>query len=174
MDADVGGGPPQLSPVADVPAGRPVLGWRYWQVQAGAGVMRSVTHKRIQWRPGTPQRAVCLIGGHAAPAAGCACGVHATPDLDRLRSECLCLAPTDPLVVGEVALWGTVVDDDHGLRGEFAYPHRLRLVVPAGAAADPGALRCLASFGVPADTVGLEEAVGEAAAAVMAFQLMSR
>ncbi|HET9443007.1 MAG TPA: hypothetical protein VFO65_06770 [Acidimicrobiales bacterium] len=171
---DAAGGLPQLSPVSHLPHTQPRRGWRYWQVQADAGILRSVTHRRVRWRPHTPLRAVCLIGGHEAPAAGCACGIHATADLDRLRDECLCLAPTDPLVVGEVSLWGTVIDDDHGLRGEFGYPHRLRLVVPEGGDPNGPALSCLETFGVRVDRVGPAEAVGEAAAAVMAFQQMSR
>jgi hypothetical protein len=31
-------------------------------------------------------------------------------------------------VIGTVALWGRVVEHDHGYRAEFGYPQRLRLV----------------------------------------------
>jgi hypothetical protein len=52
----------------------------------------------------------------------CTCGLHATHDPDPLRRA------RDPAVVGTTALWGRVVEHEHGYRGEFAYPQRLRLV----------------------------------------------
>ena len=118
---------------------------------------------------------MCIIGGgHDAPAPGCACGIHAAPSLDALRAEGLCLKAAEPLVVGRVALWGTVVHDDHGLRAEWAYPTRLSLVVPPPGPADEASQAHLAAYGVPVDTVAPEEAVGEVAAAILTFQAMSR
>lgn len=150
----------------------PVLGWRYWQLRPD-GLLRSVTHRRVVWHPGQSLRARCLIGGHDAPASGCACGVHAEPTLETLRAEGVCLAPGEPLVVGQVALWGLVVSDGHGLRGQFARPHRLSLVTP-DSPPDAGALAALARYGGPADSVPPAHALGEVAAAILSFQSMSR
>ncbi|MDP9388799.1 MAG: hypothetical protein M3Q48_13030 [Actinomycetota bacterium] len=155
------------------PPDDPVVGWRYWQLDRASRLLRSVTHKRVTWTPGQPLRAVCLIGGHEAPAAGCACGIHASPDLAGLRSSGVCLAPGEPLVVGEAALWGVVVHDAHGLRAEQAAPARLWLV-DATADGEGAALASLRAYGVPVATVPASEAVGEVAAAVLAFQAMSR
>ena len=135
-----------------------------------------MTHRRVVWPPGRPLRAVCLIGGHDAPAPGCACGFHAHADLAALREEGLCLSPGEELVAGQVRLWGTVVEDDHGLRAEHAYPDRLFLV-SAGGAEDPATAAVLArleAFGVPVATLAPEEALGEVAAAILRHQAMSR
>lgn len=119
-------------------------------------------------------RAVCLIDGHDAPAPGCACGIHARPSLAELREEGLCLVPGEALVAGQVALWGTVVEDDHGLRAELAAPARLGLVTPAGQEPDQAARDHLAAYGVPVDILSPAEALGEVAAAILAHQAMSR
>ncbi|MBW3556839.1 MAG: hypothetical protein KY454_07870 [Actinobacteria bacterium] len=136
--------------------------------------MGSVSHRRIEWHPGQPLQAVCLTGGHPAPSAGCACGIHASPDRRQLLDHGLCLVPGLPLVLGRVAVWGAVVRDDHGWRGQYAYPVELSLV--EGTAGDDGTdrlLALLARYGVPVDTVPLAEAVGDVSAAILTFQAMS-
>ena len=54
------------------------------------------------------------------PTAAAAC----TPRRD------IDLPPTDrcPAVLGRVALWGRVIEHEHGYRARFAYPQRLRLI----------------------------------------------
>jgi hypothetical protein len=165
---------PELTTVHHRAATEPLTGWRYWQLQPATGRLRSVTHRRFEWRPGTVLRAMCLIDGHDAPAPGCACGIHARPSLAELREEGLCLVPSEPLVAGEVSLWGTVVADDHGLRGELAAPARLGLVTPDGQVPDQAALAHLAAYGVPVDVLAPAEAMGEVAAAILAHQALSR
>ena len=150
-----------------------MVGWRYWQLRPN-GLLRSVTHRRVEWRPGEPLVAVCQMGGHDAPAPGCACGIHAEPSLEVLREQGLCMAPAEPLVVGQVDLWGDVVTDDHGLRAQYGYPHRLSLVTPADAPPDPASLVAVARYCGHADTVAPADAVGEMAAQILTFQSMSR
>lgn len=132
-----------------------------------------MTHRRTLWRPDEPQKARCLISGHAAPNPGCACGIHAEPSLDVLREQGLCMVPTEPLVVGRVSLWGDVVTDDHGLRAELAYPDALWLV-SADVVPDPASLVALARYCGAAGTVAPAQAVGDVAASILAFQAMSR
>lgn len=151
-----------------------MIGWRYWQLRPSTGRLHSVTHRRFEWAPHGVLRAVCLVAGHEAPAPGCACGIHAAASLDELRREGLCLAPGEALVTGEVALWGTVVADDHGLRGGLAAPARLWVVTPAGAEAQPGAVAGLAAYCVPVDAMPAHDALGDVAAAILANQSMSR
>ena len=167
-------GQPDLTPIEQRPEADPVSGWRYWQLHPSTGLLRSVTHRMVAWHPHRPQHAVCLIGGHDAPAPGCACGIHAAPTLAALREEGLCLKPAEALVVGEVALWGAVVADEHGLRAEYAYPRALSLVVPPAAPPDTVSQGALEAYGVAVDTVAPEDAVGEVAAAILTFQAMSR
>ncbi len=119
-------------------------------------------------------RASCMTGGHRAPAEDCECGIYAAADLGALREHGLCLSPGG-LVVGEVALWGDVVSgDEGGYRGQYASPRRLSLVeqtVPRDLRTS--ALAALAAYEVPVSTTGLDEAVGELSAAVLANQIMS-
>lgn len=170
---DLTGGHLPLSQLEHRPARDPLVGWRYWllrpTLQLGA-----VSHRRIEWPLGEPLRAVCLTGGHDAPSAGCACGIHASAERAELLGYGLCLAPGVPLVLGRVALWGAVVTDDHGWRGELAYPVELSLVLGTGDPSEtPALLAGLSQYGVPVDTAGAAEAVGEVSAAILAFQAMS-
>jgi hypothetical protein len=83
-----------------------------------------------EWTPGEPFAASCGKGhAHAAPAAGCSCGVYALRDREGLRSY---LVGRDvPWVVGrvlgEVELWGEVVEGELGWRAAYAYPRRIEL-----------------------------------------------
>ncbi len=172
---DAPGGPADLTTTAE-PGTRsrhdPVLGWRYWQV-APSGRLRSVTQRRIEWQPGRPMRAVCVVAGHRAPDERCDCGVHGSTTLDALRQHGLCLAP-EALVVGTVALWGTVILDHEGWRGEYGEPVQLSVVrdlVPEEELA--AVVRSLAVYDVAVDTVALANAVAGVSAATLANQVMA-
>lgn len=133
-----------------------------------------MTQRRFEWPPGRVLRARCLEVGHPAPADRCNCGLYANPDFDALRQHGLCLAP-DVIVVGQVALWGKVVDDEPSFRGEFAYPARLSLVVDSLVdGTSPEALvEGLGAYRVPVHTTTLEEAVAGPSADMLKFQAMS-
>lgn len=151
-------------------AADPVIGWRYWHLALDPARLGSVTQRDYTWKAGRPIHARCTASGHPAPAPGCACGVYAGVDLGQLREHGLCL-PAGGLVVGQVALWGLVLTEEDGHRGEYGYPRHLSVVeetVEAGALA--GALRELAAgYGVPVDSVSRADAVGEVSAAIAAF-----
>lgn len=119
----------------------PITAWRVWRVveQAGELLLASVV-KRTVWRPGEPLVAECLDHRpfvdwvrrrpvHEAPQERCECGIYAAT-LD-YASRYLNDALPDALtrVVGRVALWGTVVECEHGYRASHAYP--VELFVPA-------------------------------------------
>lgn len=151
-----------------------VSGWRYWQVSARSGQLRSVTQKRIEWPAGHVLVARCLGAGHRAPDPSCDCGIYGARDLETLREHGLCLAP-EILLVGRVALWGRVIDDISGWRGEFATPSELRVVdglVP-GLDATALAARLKAIYRVRAGTMPLADAVAGASATMLTFQAMS-
>ena len=134
-----------------------------------------MTQREFEWPPGRVLRAICVEVGHPAPAERCNCGLYANPDLDALRQHGLCLAP-DVVVVGQVALWGKVVDDEPSYRGEFAYPARLSLVVDSLVDDTPpeDLVEGLAAYRVPVHTTTLEEAVAGMSADMLRFQAMSR
>ncbi len=153
------------------PPAQPVSGWRYWRFATDAGRLISVSQRGFSWEPGAVLRARCVGGGHPAPDRGCSCGIHASADLASLREHALCLAP-GVLVVGEVALWGRVVLDDHGYRGQLARPRRLWLV-GGDQGGDLRTLEALRSYGVPVATMADADALGSASAATRAFLAMS-
>ena len=148
-----------------------VVGWRYWQVRAGR--LRSVTQRHVEWKPGQVLSARCSGAGHKAPDEGCECGVYGARDLDTLRQHGLCLTP-DALAVGRVALWGRVVVDVSGWRGELGRPLAVA-VVPEMIGDDEldAMVSALGAYGVPVDTMALADAVAGVSAAILANQAMA-
>lgn len=154
------------------PRSDPVVGWRYWQVTP-SGRLRSVTQRRIEWAPGSVLRAACLGAGHRAPDERCDCGLYGARDLDSLREHGLCLAP-EALVVGRVALWGRVLPDEAGWRGEYAEPAALSVVPELLLEGElAGVMARLERYGVPLDTMALHDAVAGVTATTLAFQALS-
>ncbi len=124
----------------------PVEGWRIWNVEegpggpsllpAGSGVNAWAPRRATRARCGAPTILSLGRGPHRAPALDCRCGLYAARSLevfDRPRP-----AWPPPPVVGKVALWGTVIEHEHGWRAEFAYPSRLGLVCAMCAWFEPG------------------------------------
>ena len=109
---------------------RTVVGWRAWAVrETPAGVrLASVLHELV-WRPGGTEVAACAGDGgvHPVPGPRCSCGFHAARDpADALtyligRDE----PGTVCRVLGEVALWGHVLETETGWRASHALPLRL-------------------------------------------------
>jgi hypothetical protein len=116
----------------------PIIGWRVWQWDAAG--LKSLNGER--WPSGKPLAAGCKAASYStivgrakaahdandAPQSTCTCGVYAAKSLDHLRKIGL-----DRFgVLGEVNLWGTVVEHELGWRAQFAYPKSL--VLPPGMA----------------------------------------
>jgi hypothetical protein len=105
----------------------PVIGWRVWTLRANRGGtairMGPIAGRAKPWPVLEPARATCARRGrHEVPGFACTCGLHATRTPHPLHRA------RDPAVVGTVALWGKVVEHEHGYRAAFAYPQRLMLV----------------------------------------------
>jgi hypothetical protein len=100
-------------------------GWRVWCVQETASGLRlaSVVHDAA-WPRGTDLVALCDLVEHVAPDVECTCGIHAAREPAPLwtylhgRDE----PATVARVLGQVALWGRVVEHEHGWRAERAFP----------------------------------------------------
>ncbi len=156
-----------------VPEDAPIRAWRYWQTSPRR-LLRSVAQRHFEWPPGRAIRAMCTGGGHPAPDPGCWCGVSGARDIDALRDHGLCVLP-GPLIVGEVDLWGRVIEESYGYRAERAAPASIGLVAET---VDDEALLAvllqrLGEYGVPLTTLPLEEAVAGTTKAMLAFQVMS-
>ena len=124
----------------------PIVAWRVWVVvpdgDDGIPRLRSVVQKTV-WPAGDALVAECCQrrvlakllrrpGHDAVPLAACQCGIYATelPELEPLLAE----APweTGARVLGEVHLWGDVIECERGWRASRAYPARLYVPVRDG------------------------------------------
>ncbi|HEX7248590.1 MAG TPA: hypothetical protein VF351_10880 [Actinomycetota bacterium] len=105
----------------------PIVAWRAWALTGhhdGTGLLlRPVAKRARTWRPREVVEASCRASRwHEAPEPDCTCGLHGTHGIEVLRkTRC-------PAVLGRVALWGRVIEHEHGYRARFAYPQRLRLL----------------------------------------------
>jgi hypothetical protein len=131
-----------------------VTGWRAWVVMESPEGLRlgSVLHD-LAWTPGRTGLAECRreddpfalpIPAHPVPGIQCNCGFHAARDpadalsYARGRDE----ASTVCRILGEVHLWGHVLETEGGWRASHAYPARLYV-------ADSEVAAALAAYGVP-------------------------
>ena len=116
-----------------------ILAFRAWRLVWDAQVAQprlAPTTPRPAWPPRAAPAATCsgshtrlymvfdpTATPHRSPDAGCTCGWHAVRDPRTL------VRPGGPAaVIGQVSLWGQVIEHAKGWRAEFAYPARLRLV----------------------------------------------
>jgi hypothetical protein len=122
----------------------PIVGWRLWLVVADGGYLwlESMLYP-TRWSPRRAVEARCIphrrcyfcnpkeaegFPTHRAPDADCECGIYAARSPETLAPY---LDSTYPgrtavgSVLGQVRLWGTVVEGDRGWRGEYAYPDLL-------------------------------------------------
>jgi len=125
----------------------PIIGWRVWRWYAGG--LRSLNGK--PWSPGQPLAAKCGAGNaheaHEPPQADCTCGVYASKSREHLRQIRLDRYG----VLGEVDLWGTVVEHELGWRAQFAYPKSLFLppdLIPSDTKEMESRLRALAAYDI--------------------------
>jgi hypothetical protein len=141
-------------PQGKLEAGTAVLGWRAWAVTRTSEGVRLASPLFDQvWISGEPAVACCLrheerfatpLGVHNIGSTDCGCGFHAARDPadvltylhGRDAPSTLCR------VLGEVTLWGEVLQTEGGWRSTLAYP--ARLYVPDALLAEE-----LAAYGVP-------------------------
>lgn len=105
----------------------PLHAWRTWTLTGSRDgyevQLRPIAGDGRPWPTGIPATATCTRRrSHRRPELDCSCGLHAMHDPDLLRRT------RDPAVLGSVALWGRVIEHEHGFRAELGYPQRLRLV----------------------------------------------
>jgi hypothetical protein len=118
---------PTLEGLEATRASEPIVAWRAWALTGrrdGSGLLlRPVARRARTRRPLEVVEATCRTSHrHEAPDPSCTCGLHGTHGIEVLRkTRC-------PAVLGRVALWGRVIEHEHGYRARYAYPQRLRLI----------------------------------------------
>lgn len=119
-----------------------MLGWRLWLVVADGGYfwLESLLYQ-TRWSPRRPLDARCIphrrcylcnpreaVPTHPAPDTNCECGIYAAANpatlAPYLDSAYLGRASVER-VLGQVRLWGTVIECERGWRGQHAYPDSL-------------------------------------------------
>jgi hypothetical protein len=157
----------------------PLAGWRVWHIrQTDAGWrLFSLHYTGEPWPVRDQLVAACFRSRyvrstagidhsrHAAPTAGCLCGIYAAREPEQLgqyvvaASQAALMARTwyyTHRAVGSVNVWGKVVECSQGWRAERAYPTRLWLPLrrPDGARVDvEGLADDLAEYGVPIEVL---------------------
>ena len=130
-----------------------LLGWRLWRLPSpGEPVSRysgpllmSVVIRQSPWYPGEAKVAPFPP---AAGGSGANCGIYAFRTIlgalsyaDQALSDWV----GQPLVLGEVALWGRVVEHEHGFRAQYAYPYSFRALLytrnPQAQVVEPAAVQ---------------------------------
>jgi len=151
----------------------PVVAWRIWRVveEGGDVWLRSLFHG-AGWPRFEPLEARCEASRlapwhwrrhrHEAPWEHCECGIYGAQwPLIATELKRGILARRRGLVVGQVSLWGRVVEAAHGWRAGLAYPRRLFLA--SGGNGDPleqyRTLSGLERYGVAAEIIHLHDLV---------------
>jgi hypothetical protein len=104
-----------------------ITAWRGWQATSKDGQWRlkAVGNSHI-WEPRKQLSASCNSKSHPAPNFDCQCGVWAFKELDGLVSALQNYK--DIRVLGNVSLWGRVIETENGYRAQYAYPAELWLL----------------------------------------------
>jgi hypothetical protein len=110
----------------------PIIGWRLWHVLPGERRLRPIFKRGLVWKPREAQEAVCPEESHDVPDEKCRCGVYTVCHAMLLQEVHWDRHPpkgVPPLpgviVVGQVALWGRIIQHERGWRSQFAYPSHL-------------------------------------------------
>jgi hypothetical protein len=105
-----------------------VTAWRGWSLVEVDGELRlsSLTRPEV-WTPRAPHAASCSKGRTPIPQRRCRCGIYAAVSPEALAG----LHSLPGGVVGEVSLWGRVIEHGRGFRAQVGYPARLGLVCAA-------------------------------------------
>jgi hypothetical protein len=133
----------------------PIVGWRLWRVydfERRGGVKEprlSAVGVHALWHPRVAAAAECDGGYHEAPWPDCECGFWAFKQKAAVEEAAKTYAQGCEAVLGEVSLWGRVLECQNGWRAARAYPKTLTLLGGTRERADEIA----ALYGVPV-TVG--------------------
>jgi hypothetical protein len=122
--------------------GEPIKAWRIWFVvpenkTSGELRLQSIVYGKL-WEPKKIQKAHChgimVPTHHEAPEEGHSCGIYAVKtheEVDKYYRDPAYKARTNWMeiwrVVGQVAMWGKIVEGDRGYRAQYAYPTKIQI-----------------------------------------------
>ena len=116
--------------------------WRCWFARPDEGLLRPIYKRGLAWKPREVLEAICPEEVHEVPADDCMCGVWAASKPGHLHEVTWTFDPPEGvsplpgiLVVGQVSMWGRVIEYDHGWRASHAYPKHLYAVTEDAALA---------------------------------------
>ena len=115
-----------LRPAPDYIA--PLVGWRAWKVSAKDGAWRlEALGMSGLWEPKKAMEAACSKGNakHPAPHRDCECGIWSFPSLEALLPAID--GEYEVKVLGQVHIWGRIIECSNGSRSQFGYPKELWL-----------------------------------------------
>jgi hypothetical protein len=121
-----------------------ITAWRCWFVLPEENLLRPIFKRGLAWKPREALEAVCPDELHEVPADRCKCGVWAASEPENLHEVKWTFSPPkgiDPLpgvlVVGQISMWGRLIEHERGWRSSHAYPKHLYVFAddPALAAA---------------------------------------
>lgn len=107
----------------------PIRAWRVWLEcprRDGSLVLGSLTQAGggTRWDIDAPLKATCPSLRHPAPTQGCTCGIYA----HKTRAAAIQhAAGVATAVVGEVAIWGRIIEHQRGYRAQYAEPKAIWL-----------------------------------------------
>ncbi len=98
-----------------------IIAWRAWRLRED-GLLASIHIDKTLWSPGA------VVSG----VVNNICGVHAFKSQQDAIDCAKSWAIPPPTIVGQVALWGKVIEHEWGYRGSYARVHSIdRLILPA-------------------------------------------
>lgn len=124
-----------------------ITAWRAWRtVNVNGEWQLKALGVDKPWEPKKMVTAVCTSdpNKHPAPCQSCECGVWGFGELDVLMQALDSYSAQT--VIGQVSMWGRVIECANGFRSQFAYPKELWL-------ADKGMEQLGYSYGVPIRTI---------------------
>jgi hypothetical protein len=109
-----------------------ITAWRCWFVLPEECRLRPIYRRGLVWKPREALEAVCPDQVHEVPDDRCKCGVWAVSAPEDLHEVTWTSVPPkgiEPLpgvlVVGQISMWGRLIEYEFGWRSSHAYPKHL-------------------------------------------------
>lgn len=108
----------------------PIVSWRAWKCSFDGDtvVLRSITYQRVVWPNREELKAECQreilarLPGHVAPNQTHGCGIYSVKTSEDALLWALANRNGPVRVIGEVKIWGRILQYERGYISEYAYP----------------------------------------------------